>query len=403
MVSILTRIFGTAHLQTAEDVVQDTLIQALQVWKIKGIPENPSGWIMAVARNKAIDVIRRQRHSVNFDFSDDRILLNSEYTLETTMDDLWKEEAIKDDMLRMMYACCHPGLSAENQITLVLKTLCGFSAGEIAAAFLTTEDTVSKRLYRTKEYFRKEKIPMEIPPPDDLKERTGAVLNSIYLLFNEGYSSAQGEDRIRKDLIGEAMLLCRMLADNPLTSDPRAWALLALMCFHASRNESRLGPEGEIILLPSQDRSRWDFRLIEEGNECMDRAASGEVVSPYHLEAAIAFEHCTAESFEAVNWKRILGYYEWLARIAPSPMIELNRIIVVMQVHGAAVAQAQLETLPEAGRFTAYSLYHALRGEILLRMDYKPGARGAFEEAARLTQSVAERRVLEEKIAALAD
>jgi len=183
MVSVLTKIFGTENLETAEDVVQQTFIDAIHIWKLKGIPDNPSGWLFRVAKNKAIDVLRRNKFSIQFDFDDERALLKSEYTLTATMDNLWKEELISDDMLRMMFACCHPELSDENKITLILKTLCGFSTAEIAKTFLTSEDTVSKRLYRTKEFFRQQKIKLEIPSVSELKIRTNIVLNSIYLLF----------------------------------------------------------------------------------------------------------------------------------------------------------------------------------------------------------------------------
>ncbi|MEO7960972.1 MAG: sigma-70 family RNA polymerase sigma factor, partial [Ginsengibacter sp.] len=286
MISVLTKIFGTENLETAEDVVQDTLLQAMHIWKLKGIPDNPSGWLFRVAKNKAIDIIRRNKHSVRFDFTDkERILLTSEYTLETTMENLWKEEYIKDDLLRMMFACCHPEISQENQITLMLKTLCGFSTMEIARAFLTSEETISKRLYRTKEFFRQHKIKLIIPSLDEIKNKTDAVLNTIYLLFNEGYNSTNSEELIRKDVIAEAMLLCKMLTENSNTQSPEVFALMALMCFHSSRSDSRLTKEGEIILLPMQDRKKWNQAMIGEGNEYMNRAAFGDSLSTYHIEA----------------------------------------------------------------------------------------------------------------------
>ena len=226
MVSVLTRIFGTENLETAEDVVQQTFIDAISVWKLKGVPDNPSGWLFRVAKNKAIDIIRRNKYSVKYDFADDeRMLLTSEYTLVTTMENFWKTDLIKDDLLRMMFACCHPGISQENQITLILKTLCGFSTAEIAKAFLTSEDTVSKRLYRTKEFFRENKIKLVIPSVDELKSRTNAVLNSIYLLFNEGYNSTHAEQLIRNDLIEEAMMLCKLVSENPNTQLPEVFCL----------------------------------------------------------------------------------------------------------------------------------------------------------------------------------
>ncbi|MES1224221.1 MAG: sigma-70 family RNA polymerase sigma factor, partial [Bacteroidota bacterium] len=311
MVAVLTKIFGIQNLETAEDVVQQTFIDAIRVWKLKGIPDNPSGWLFRVAKNKAIDNIRRNKHSVQYDFNDnERKLLTSEYTLVTTMENLWNPGTIKDDQLRMMFTCCHPGISPENQVTLILKTLCGFSTVEIAKAFLTSEDTVSKRLYRTKEFFRDHKVAFKIPTVDEIKTRTDAVLSSIYLLFNEGYNSTEKKELIRKDLIEEAMLLGKLLTENKATQLPEVFALMALMCFHSARVDSRLTAAGEIILLPYQDRSKWNQELISLGNEYMNRAAFGNTISTYHLEAAIAYEHCIAESFDKTNWQLILEWYD---------------------------------------------------------------------------------------------
>ena len=402
MVSVLTRIFGTENLETAEDVVQDTLLQAMDVWKLKGIPDNPSGWLFRVAKNKAIDIIRRNKHSVQFDFSDnEKILLTSEYTLAATMDNFWKEEIIKDDLLRMMFACSYPGISKENQITLMLKTLCGFSTAEIAKAFLTTEETISKRLYRTKEFFRQHKIKLVIPSIDEIKNRTNAVLNAIYLIFNEGYNSTNSEDLIRKDVIEEAMMLCKLLTENNHTQQPEVFALMALMCFHTSRSDSRLTAEGEIILLPMQDRSKWVTKLIEEGNEYMNKAAFGNTVSTYHIEAAIAYEHCTAASFKDTNWKRILEHYEWLCKIAPSPINELNKVVAVMELYGAAIALEELESIKEKRKLESYYLYHSLLGEIHSRLDNLSVAKKHFETAVKLTHSETERKMLTNKIAGL--
>jgi len=399
MVAILTKIFGTENLETAEDVVQDTLIQALQVWKFKGIPDDPSAWLFRVAKNKAIDIIRRNKHSVQYDFSDnEKILLTSEYTLNATMENLWKEELIQDDLLRMMFACCHPAISAENQITLILKTLCGFSSTEIAKAFLTSEDTISKRLYRTKDFFRQHRVKLVIPSGDELKYRTDTVLNTIYLLFNEGYSSTNSEEFIRKDLMHEAMMLCKLLTENVHTQLPEVFALMALMCFHSSRNNSRLTLDGEIILLPMQDRKKWDSTLIQKGNEYMSKAAFGNVVSTYHLEAAIAFEHCTAESFKETDWNRIVNYYEWLCKISPSPVNELNKVVAIMEVSGAKTALKELERIKDKKKLASYYLYYGLLGEIHTRLNDFRKAKYYFESAIKLTQSVTERKMLNNKI-----
>ncbi|MEO8665245.1 MAG: sigma-70 family RNA polymerase sigma factor [Ignavibacteria bacterium] len=402
MVSVLTKIFGTKNLETAEDVVQQTFIDAIELWMLKGIPDNPSAWLFRVAKNKAIDVIRRNKHSLQYDFNDsERILLKSEYTLASKMENFWKEELVKDDMLGMMFACCHPEVSAESQITLILKTLCGFSTAEISKAFLTSEDTVSKRLYRTKEFFRKNKIKLEIPSSDQIRIRTEAVLNAIYLLFNEGYNSTHSEELIRQDLIDESMLLCRLLTENPNTQLPETYALTALICFHASRSPGRLSAEGEIILLPMQDRSKWDKDLISIGIEYMDKASSGNSVSTYHIEAAIAFEHCAAGSFEKTNWKRILELYEWLCKISPSPVAELSKAAVVMQMHGASEALKILENILDKKKIEEFYLYHSLLGEIYSRMNDNRKAKHSFENAARLTRSSKEKKLLDEKIIAL--
>lgn len=399
MVSVLTKIFGAENLETAEDVVQQTFLDAMQVWKFKGVPDNPSAWLFRVAKNKAIDVIRRNKHSVQYDFSDnEKMLLTSEYTLVTTMEKLWKEDAIQDDMLRMMFTCCHPDIAPENQITLILKTLCGFSTAEIAKAFLTTHDTVSKRLYRTKEYFRKQKTKFEIPSNGELNTRKNTVLNSIYLLFNEGYNSTQADDLIRKDLIDEAMLLCKLFTENKNMQLPDAFALMALMCFHSARSDSRISPEGEIILLDRQDRSKWDFDRIAKGNEYMSKAAFGDKISSYHIEAAIAFEHCISKSFEKTNWKRILELYDWLIKIAPSEITEINRAVIILKLQGTSSA---LKALKNISHTENYYLYQSLLGEIhALRDDYKK-AKVHFKRAIELTQSHHEKNLLKEKISLL--
>jgi RNA polymerase sigma factor (sigma-70 family) len=402
MVAVLTKIFGTENLQTAEDVVQDTLLNAMQVWKFKGIPDNPSAWLFRVAKNKAIDIIRRNKHSLQYDFSDsEKILLTSEYTLNTAMENLWKEELIKDDLLRMMFACCHPEISEENQVTLILKTLCGFSTTEIAKAFLTSEDTISKRLYRTKEFFREHKIKLAIPSVGEIKNRTDAVLNSIYLLFNEGYNSTNSEELIRKDVMEEAMMLCKLLTENKHTQLPEVYALMALMCFHSSRSDSRLTTDGQIILLPMQDRKKWDIAMIEKGNEYMGKAAFGDVISSYHLQAAIAYEHCSAQSFKETNWERILNYYEWLCKISDSPVNELNKIVAVMEVHGAKTALQELNNIKDKKKLESYYLYHSLQGEIHSRLHDFTKAKIFFEAAIKLTQSETEQKMLSNKIVAL--
>ncbi len=226
-------------------------------------------------------------------------------------------------------------------------------------------------------------------------------MNTIYLIFNEGYNSTNSQELIRKDVIAEAMMLCKLLTENDHTQQPEVFALMALMCFHSSRSESRLTTEGEIILLPMQDRKKWDAALIDEGNEYMNKAASGDMVSTYHIEAAIAYEHCSAKAFKDTNWKRILEYYEWLCRIAPSPINELNRTVAVMELHGATIALEQLETIKDKKKLESYYLYYSLFGEIHSRLNNLPAAKKYFEKAIQLTHSDQERKMLRNKILAL--
>ena len=403
MVAVLTKIFGAEHLDLAEDVVQDTFISAIGNWKLKGIPENPSGWLFRSARNKAIDVIRRNRFTQQFDFNDpERELLKSEYTLSTVMDSFWQEEAIKDDLLKMMFACCHPGINMESQIALVLKTLCGFSTAEIARAFLSSEETVTKRLYRTREFFRAQKTKPAFPPVSQLKDRTGAVLKTIYLIFNEGYNSTHTDEFIRKDLIDQSMYLCRLLCENSHTTSPEVMAALALMCLHAARIDSRISEEGDILLLAEQDRTKWDKELIMMGNHYLNLSATGNELSSYHVEAGIAYEHCMAESLQHTNWERILQYYDWLVMLHPdSPIVMLNRMTVVFKIKGAEKTLEEIQSSPFLPEWEKHYLYYSLLGEIHAGTD-KTKAISFFEKSKTLTKSSAEKRLLQKKINAIA-
>ncbi len=402
MVSVLVKIFGTENIEMAEDVVQDALVTALETWKYKGMPDNPRAWLYRVARNKAIDVLRKNKHSKTIDFSDpERVLLTSEYTLSSTMDQYWKDDHIKDDFLAMMFACCHPGISPENQVTFILKSLCGFSTREIARTFLTSEDTISKRLYRTKEFFRTNKIRPEIPDPEDIDTRIDAVLSSIYLLFNEGYSSTHSDDLIRKDLISQALHLCKVLLAGERTKTPDALALMALMCFHSARSEGRTTSKGELIPLSRQDRSTWNRELIGLGRSYLHKAGQGATMSSYHFEAAIAHEHCRATSYTDTNWEAILGCYDAMLRISNDPVVQLNRCLVLMESQGPESALAAIEKLKDTKVLKKYYLYHAGLGAIYQKLGRNDEAAQAFQEAAKLTQSSREKKFLETQINSL--
>ena len=398
MVAVLVKIFGTEHLQLAEDVLQDALISALESWKIKGLPKNPRAWLYRAARNKAIDVIRKNKFSETFDFSDpERQLLTSEYTLTATMNSFWEDDSIQDDFLGMMYACCHSDISAESQITFILKSLCGFSTKEIAKAFVTTEDTISKRLYRTKEFFRKSQIRPTIPNADEILDKTNAVLGAIYLLFNEGYNSTHSDELVRYDLIAQAITLCRSLTETKRTQLPEVYAMLALMYFHAARIESRMNSSGDMILLSEQDRKLWDKKLIQLGNRNLNKSAFGDRISSYHAEAAIAFLHCNATTYEATDWGAILKQYDTLFSITQDPIVWLNRCLVILELEGPEHALKKIKEW-EVAKLKKYYLYPAALGEIYQRMNLHLKAIHYYKEAIQLTHSRIERNFLLKKI-----
>ncbi|MEX0968136.1 MAG: sigma-70 family RNA polymerase sigma factor [Bacteroidia bacterium] len=399
MVSVLVKIFGSENFGLAEDVVQDALLSAMETWKFRGIPDNPKAWLYRTAKNKAIDIIRRDKHNQIIDFADpERKLLTSEYTLSEAMNNHWQESNIKDDFLGMMYACCHPAISEENQKTFILKSLCGFSTKEIARAFLTEEQTISKRLYRTKEYFRKSKIKPRIPSKNELSSRTSVVLETIYMLFNEGYNSTHSDNLIREDLIAQSMLLCKSLIENDKTHLPEAHALMALMCLHGSRSAARVSAEGDLIPLEKQDRSSWNRELINAGNNYLNKAAVGSFISNYHLEAAIAYEHCIAPNYRSTNWESIVYYYDALLFKYPDPILSLNRCIALMEAKGPETALESLNELKIDKILEKYYLYYATVGEIYSRLGEEEKAIIAFRKAKELTLSNKEKRFLMDKI-----
>lgn len=397
LVSVLTKIFGPKNLELAEDVVQDTLLKALEYWRFHGVPDNPSAWLFTAARNKALDVIRREKYKK--EFADDyHTRLTSEYSAGSTLDTILRDHEIQDEQLRMMFVCCHPSLSEEGQVALILKTLCGFSVSEIAKAFLTNEENITKRLYRAREQFRKQNVKFEIPSVGELNSRLDNVLTAIYLLFNEGYHSTSHDQLIREDLVEEALRLTHMVTEFSATRKPESLALLALLCFHAARLRSRMNDQQHLLLLKDQDRSLWNRDLIATGTRCLNEASEGQKLSRYHLEAAIAYEHCRAATYDDTNWGKILSYYDLLHQLQPNPMILLNRAIVIAELSGAEEGLAQLEKIREAGALKGYYLLFAIEGEFQSRLGHRNQAVKCLEKALSLTQSPAEKELLRDKI-----
>ena len=394
MVSVLSRLLGLQNIETAQDIVQDTLLMAMNTWGYKGVPDNPSAWLYRTAKNKAIDFLRRQKKfkEISPQYA---YLVQSEYSLTPTVNNLFLENEIQDSQLRMMFACCHPSIPEESQIALTLKTLCGLSTNEIAKAFLTNEETISKRIYRAKEKIKAEKIEMNVPQGKELPDRLDVVLKSLYLLFNEGYNSSHPDLLIRDDLCQEAMRLTLLLTTHGITNLPPTNALLSLMCFQASRLQARLDDKGNIILLKYQDRNKWYQPLIEKGTIYLEFAAETVSPSPYHIEAAIASLHAAASSFEQTDWKSIYHLYEFLYQLQPTPIIAMNKAIASAY---AISKENALNQLLEIKGLENYYLYHTSIGEIYYELKNTDKAKEFYETALRLTTSRCEQQLLMSKI-----
>jgi RNA polymerase sigma-70 factor, ECF subfamily len=396
MVAWLTRVFGPAHLELVEEVVQDALLKALQQWPYAGVPDNPAGWLFRVARNGALDALRRDAS-----FRGRAADIAAEITRsseELTLAPVDTDDLLRDDELRMIFLCCHPALPDDARVALSLKTVGGFSVQEIARAFLSSDAAIAQRLVRAKRRLRELNVPFDLPTGGDLTERLGSVLEVLYLLFNEGYAARHGDDLIRLELCGEALRLARMVAENPATGSPAAHALLSLIAFQTARLPSRVDANGEIVLLADQDRSLWDPRLIALGFRCLERSAAGVKMTPYHAQAAIAAAHTAAASAETTPWPAILRLYDDLLTLNPSPLVALNRIVAVWKVNGPELALRELAGLDREPALATYYLLPAVKGRLLTECGHRDAALRAFEAALQLPCSEPERRLLRRRI-----
>jgi RNA polymerase sigma factor (sigma-70 family) len=401
MIPALTRIFGVHNLALAEDVAQDALCRALEVWKFRGVPPNPSAWLMMAAKNRALDVLRHERTARKF-APDLGRLLETEWALAPVVEALFGEHELRDDELRMMFSCCHPRLPEEAQVALVLNVLCGFGVGEIASAFLCTEAAIEKRLQRAKKTLAASGDLFDVAGAESLRSRLDAVHRSLYLLFSEGYHGGHSESAVRADLCAEAMRLASLLADHAAGALPETHALCALMCLHAARLPGRLDASGELSALDEQDRSRWDKRLIAEGLGLLSRSASGTRVTEYHIEAAIAAEHATATRAEDTNWACVVGLYDQLFEMRPTPVVGLNRAIAIAQLEGPERGLAEIHSIADQARLASYPFYAAALGELELRRGRRDVARGHFRAAVSLARNATEQRFFERRAASCA-
>jgi RNA polymerase sigma factor (sigma-70 family) len=397
MVATLTRIFGLEHLTLAEDVVQEALARALQTWPFYGAPKNPAAWIMRAARNLALDVVRREKV---FHEKEAEIARWAEQQSSTPSAALFSEQEIADDRLRMLFVCCHPLVPADAQVVLALKVLGGFSAAEMARAFLTTETAIAKRLTRAKQKIRAARIPFEIPAAEQLGARLDGVLQSLYLLFNEGYKASCGEKLVREEICQEAIRLTGLLSEHAAGNVPKTHALLALMLMNAARLPARLDGEGNLLLLKEQDRTRWDQALLARGLFHFAQSAAGEEITAYHLEAAIAASHCGAKDYASTDWPQILQLYDRLMEFDDSPVVALNRAVALAEVHGP---QAGIEAVGASQNLTSlesYYLLYAVLGEFESRLHHAHAAAAHFRKSLQLAEIKSEQLFLAKRLEA---
>jgi len=402
ILATLIRLLGDFDL--AEEAMHEAFAAALSLWPRSGVPDNPRPWLISTARFKAIDTLRRR---ARFDASQDELAryleaqsISAERSSKNEEDSL-EYDRLEDDRLRLIFTCCHPSLAPEARVALTLREVCGLTTEEIAKAFLTTPRTLAQRIVRAKAKIRETPIPYEVPTPQELPERLGAVLQVIYLVFNEGYSAAAGAEVTRAELTGEAIRLGRLLAEvrpEPEGVFPEIMGLLALMLLQESRHAARTSPTGELILLENQDRALWNREQIAEGVALLEKALKSRRFGAYTLQAAIAAVHAEAESVAATDWRQIVALYDQLVRIQPSPVVQLNRAVAIAMRDGPEAGLAHIDAVLEHGELANYYLAHSARADMYRRLGRTAEARASYEKALALTQQEPERQFLQERI-----
>lgn len=397
LVAALTRLFGVHRLELAEDVVQHAFCRALEVWRLRGIPDNPSGWLLATAKNRALDLLRRESTARGFAPELSRAW-TEESDLATAVEEALSTGSLRDEQLRMMFSCCAPRLPRTAQLVLVLNLLCGFGAGEISAALLTGRAAIEKRITRGKRALAASGELFDLRD-EDFAPRLATVQRALYLLFNEGYHGASTTTAVRPELCDEAIRLTALLCEHPPSGGPTTQALLASMCLNAARLPARLSAEGELLPWAEQDRSAWDGRLVAEGLRRFELSGAGTVVSAYHLEAAIAVVHASAPSYERTDFDQIVALYDRLFALIPSPVVGLARAMAIAERDGPTRGLEELGTLPDPARLAASPFLEAARGELELRRGALAASAQHFEAASRRARSDVERRFLERRLA----
>lgn len=392
LVSTITRVFGAAYIQQAEDIVQETLISAMDNWSIEGVPSNPTGWLVQVAKRKVLNELKRNKMMQSHH---QRTVFQQKAQSEIGI--IFLDNEIEDSQLRMVFTCCHPSLSVESQIALTLKTLCGFGVKEVANALLSTESTINKRLYRAKDGIRKSNIPFNIPQGKDLDARLETVSLTLYLLFNEGYNTTLGDAVIQKELCLEAIRLTKLMADH-FTENKKLYALLALMCLHTARFDARIDDHGAIVLFEDQDRTLWNRELINIGMSYLKKSIHGKSLSAFHIEAHIAAEHCLATSFKTTNWPNIYNQYLLLEKLKPNPIIKLNLAIIYSEIKGIEASLSMLEELSKSETLKNYHLLPVTQGVFHMKLKNYEIAIKYFESALRHNTSTVQKKIITDKI-----
>ena len=395
ILATLIRLLGDFDL--AEEAMHEAFAAALSLWPRSGVPDNPRPWLISTARFKAIDTLRRR---ARLDASQDELARYLEVQ-SSSADGSKEEDSVEDDRLRLIFTCCHPSLAPEAHVALTLREVCGLTTEEIAKAFLITPPALAQRIVRAKAKIRETPIPYEVPTPQELPERLGAVLQVIYLVFNEGYSAAAGAEVTRAELTGEAIRLGRLLAElqpEPEGVNPETLGLLSLMLLQESRRAARTSPAGELILLENQDRSLWNREQIAEGVALLEKALKSRRFGSYTLQAAIAAVHAEAESTAATDWRQIVALYDQLVRIQPSPVVHLNRAVAIAMCDGPEAGLKHIDAVLEHGELANYYLAHSARAELYRRLGRTTEARSAYEKALALTQQEPERQFLQARI-----
>ena len=390
ILATLIRLLGDFDL--AEEAMHEAFAAALGLWPTNGVPDNPRPWLISTARFKAIDTLRRR---ARVDASQEDLARHLE-AQASSPEHSREEDALEDDRLRLIFTCCHPSLAPEAQVALTLREVCGLTTEEIARSFLTTPATLAQRIVRAKAKIREAKIPYEVPTPQELPERLGAVLQVIYLVFNEGYSAAAGAEVTRAELTGEAIRLGRLLAE--LQPEPEVIGLLSLMLLQESRRAARTSPAGDLILLENQDRSLWNREQIAEGLALLEKAMMSRRFGAYTLQAAIAAVHAQAESAAATDWRQIVAVYDQLLRIQPSPVVKLNRAVAIAMRDGPEAGLTHIDAVLEGGGLANYYLAHSARADMYRRLGRTAEAKSSYERALALTHQEPERQFLEDRI-----